>query len=216
MLYILTFIFIFLFSGIGNCFVVAIDSGHSSKKWGAKSYSGINEHVFNMNIAEKLNQCFSDNEILSFIIDPYLSLQDRAKYASEHADILVSIHHDSVSWYDWYRKNSIKGFSVFVSSKNSHYRESRFLAVTIAVDLGLDGFKYNHYYQKKKEVIRDGVYNYPNLVLLKTSTIPSVLLECGVIVNKNEEKNLRNNEYQDKIVKSLYKSVFSYYKYKYL
>ena len=36
----------------------------------------------------------------------------------------------------------------------------------------------------------NGVYFYDNLVVLKTATIPAVLLEAGVIVNRDEERDL--------------------------
>jgi N-acetylmuramoyl-L-alanine amidase len=34
------------------------------------------------------------------------------------------------------------------------------------------------------------VYFYDNLVVLKTATVPAVLLEAGVIVNRDEERDL--------------------------
>ena len=39
-----------------------------------------------------------------------------------------------------------------------------------------------------------------NLVILKTAAIPAVLLECGVILNRDEEVRLRDRVYQAGLV----------------
>ena len=48
-----------------------------------------------------------------------------------------------------------------------------------------------------------GIYIFDDLILLKTAAMPAVLLECGVILNREEEARLTNRTYQDKMVKAV-------------
>ena len=48
-----------------------------------------------------------------------------------------------------------------------------------------------------------GIYIFDDLIVLKTAAMPAVLLECGVILNREEEKRLTNRAYQDKMVKAV-------------
>jgi N-acetylmuramoyl-L-alanine amidase len=43
---------------------------------------------------------------------------------------------------------------------------------------------------------RNGVHYYDNLIVLKTARSPAVLLEAGVIVNRDEELRMRSAETQ--------------------
>lgn len=47
---------------------------------------------------------------------------------------------------------------------------------------------------------KKGIYVFDDLVVLKTAAMPAVLLECGIIVNRQEELRLDSPEYQDKMV----------------
>ena len=40
-----------------------------------------------------------------------------------------------------------------------------------------------------------GVYAFDDLVVLKSATMPAVLIECGVIVNRKEELLVSSNEF---------------------
>ena len=45
-----------------------------------------------------------------------------------------------------------------------------------------------------------GLYEFDDLIVLKTAAMPAVLLECGVIVNRSEEASLQTPEIQHRIV----------------
>lgn len=49
-------------------------------------------------------------------------------------------------------------------------------------------------------------------VVLKTPSIPSVLVETAFISNPQEEKRLNNSREQDKIANAIYKGILNYYK----
>ena len=44
-----------------------------------------------------------------------------------------------------------------------------------------------------------GVYEFSDLVVLKSSSLPAILLECGVIIHREEEMMVQKPEYQDLI-----------------
>jgi len=50
-----------------------------------------------------------------------------------------------------------------------------------------------------------------SLAVLKSSDIPSVLIETGFISNPTEEKNLNSKNHQQKLAKAIFKAVDSYF-----
>jgi N-acetylmuramoyl-L-alanine amidase len=52
-----------------------------------------------------------------------------------------------------------------------------------------------------------GIYKYNNLVVLKEANMPAVLFECGIIKNRDEELQLGNRHYQDKLVAALFNAI---------
>lgn len=49
-----------------------------------------------------------------------------------------------------------------------------------------------------------------DFVVLRENIIPSVLVECGFITNKNESNNLIDDNYQRNISEAIYRSILSY------
>jgi N-acetylmuramoyl-L-alanine amidase len=58
-----------------------------------------------------------------------------------------------------------------------------------------------------------GIYKYDGLVVLKNTSIPAALIECGIIVNRDEEIELGKPECQEKIVTSITEGIKRYYKF---
>ena len=50
---------------------------------------------------------------------------------------------------------------------------------------------------------RNGVHYYDNLIVLKTARTPAVLLEAGVIVNRDEEMRMRSEEVRKRIANAV-------------
>ena len=50
-----------------------------------------------------------------------------------------------------------------------------------------------------------------NFVVLKSPTIPSILIETAFISNPTQEKRLTNNKQQQKIANSIYQGIIDYY-----
>ena len=203
--------------------VVAIDIGHTESSPGAVSARGVGEYVFNRNIANLLlEEIRGDGIDQAFIIDSNgKSLQQRTESAKlQHADFLISIHHDSVqpsylsTWtYEGAEhrySDRFQGFSLFVSHKNPQAEESLELARDIGSQLLDAGFSPSLHHAEKisgenRELVdrKRGVYIFDDLIVLKTAAMPAVLLECGIIVNRQEETRLTDPANQNKLVKAV-------------
>jgi N-acetylmuramoyl-L-alanine amidase len=220
----------------GEMRVVAIDVGHTRVSPGAISASGKPEYEFNLVIAEMLERKLNETNrkggttIKPFVIssDGRRTLVERTRIAaSRKADLFVSIHHDSAQ--DKYLEereakdgeklrytDKFSGYSVFVSRKNPRYEESFELARRIGRAMRAN-FKFATHHSEaipgENRPIIDGdagVYAFDDLVVLKTASMPAVLVECGVIVNPDEEKSLRTDERQVTITAALVRGIRDY------
>ena len=211
--------------------IVAIDVGHTRASPGAISVTGRPEYEFNLEIAKRLEAKLRETgTIKPFLIvsEKPRSLPERTRIAaSRKADLFVSIHHDSAQ--DKYLEeretedgetqrytDKFSGYSVFVSRKNPRYDESLDLARRIGRAMRAD-FKFATHHneaipgENRPIVDRDaGVYAFDDLVVLKTASMPAVLVECGVIVNPAEEKLLRTEDWQVRIMAALVRGIRDY------
>jgi N-acetylmuramoyl-L-alanine amidase len=55
-------------------------------------------------------------------------------------------------------------------------------------------------------------YRQANFIVLKAPDIPSVLVEMAFITNKEDERLLKRNEFQEKMAKSLVAPIKKYFK----
>jgi len=214
--------------------IIAIDIGHSTKQSGASSARGVGEFQFNQAIAQKLNtQLHTYGFKNSFIINPKgksIKLKQRTAIAARnYADLFVSIHHDSMQpqflsqWtYEGkqYRHGEkFKGYSLFISQKTAHKKANTRLAYRIADSLLGQQFSPSVHHampikgENRRLINRQrGIYAFPELALLRTAKMPAILVECGVIINKDEEVLLSNEAYQQKIAKTLADGIVAYLK----
>ena len=214
-------------------FIVAIDIGHSVEKQGAMSSRGIGEYHFNKSVALALLKRLSTKKyFFAFIINPddkNVPLKKRAEIAERsNADILISIHHDSVQprylseWIYQGKKQRYTekqhGYSLFMSNKNSHKVSSLLLAKSIGESLLQNKFLPSLHHaeniegEKNQKPIdtKKGIYEYSDLLILKTPNMPTLLIECGVIVNRDEEILLGDLTYQEEFVSALEKGISAF------
>lgn len=201
-------------------FRVILDVGHTAQEPGATSARGIAEYDFNLRLAQRieaklLDAGFAKTVLLVTTGPNRRELAKRAARASAmRADLLVSIHHDSVPEFliekweyegaEGRHSDRFKGHAIFVSSKNREARKSLAFARVLGLRLKAAGLEYTPHYTeplmgRRRRVLVDrdaGVYRFDQLIVLKDTKMPAVLLEAGSIVHRDEELAMSSPERQ--------------------
>ncbi len=197
--------------------LLAIDVGHSFNRPGAYSARGRPEFTFNLELAQVLQQTLAGQQVEALLIgaDGAMDhLTHRTAAATlAGASLFLSVHHDSAKprylgrwrWHgvSRYYTDRFSGFSLFVSRKNPEWQASLACASAIGLALKRAGFHASgHHAKGVGGVGREwanraaGVYFFDDLVVLKTATMPALLLEAGVIVNRRDELRLQQASHQ--------------------
>jgi N-acetylmuramoyl-L-alanine amidase len=205
-----------------HAFVVALDAGHSKKKGGAVSSHGIDEYRFNRRVVAELFAVLESSKSISPMLvnaeGEEIRLTNRAVEANDAgADLFLSIHHDSVK--DQFLKtwkidgkaqkftDQFRGYSVFYSRKNARATESLSFAEMLGAALRHADFTptLHHAEQEHRPIVdaTNGVYAFDDLIVLKTATMPAVLLECGVILNPDEEEQLDSQAVRKRLERAI-------------
>jgi N-acetylmuramoyl-L-alanine amidase len=204
-------------------FRIVLDVGHTAESEGATSARNVAEFVFNLRLARRIEEKlkaegFAETRLLVTEGRARPSLVKRVAAADNlHANLFLSIHHDSVpdsfleNWEFEGKKSHFSdrfsGYSVFVSRGNPDFKTSLAFAELVAKEMKAEGLQYAQQYAQalmgrnqhpllNKET---GVYSYDKLIVLKSTRMPAVLLEAGSIINRDEELKMDSPERQDVI-----------------
>ena len=220
--------------------VVAIDAGHGGKDSGAVGYSGSKEKDIVLSIAKRLAKLIDAEPGMRAYLtrdrDTYISLRQRTKRAHQQkADMFISIHADA------FKNKRARGASVFVLSQRGASSEAaKFLAdkenaadfaggisledkddllASVLIDLSqtasleastevantvLSGLKrVGHVHKKHVESAA--------FVVLKSTDIPSILVETAFISNPSEERKLKSASHQNKLAHAMLTGIRSYF-----
>jgi N-acetylmuramoyl-L-alanine amidase len=208
-------------------FRVILDVGHTAEASGAISARNVPEYDFNLRLATQIKQNliedgFDKTVLLVTAGRARPSLFDRAAKANRlSANLLVSIHHDSVpdslleNW-EFEGKQShfsdrFSGHSIFVSYENPQLKGSLLFGRLLGNELKDRGLQYARQYtlpimgRHQRELVDAGagVYRYDELIVLKDTQMPAVLFEAGSIINREEELEMNSPERLDLIRASL-------------
>ncbi len=199
-------------------FRVVVDVGHTVKVPGAMSARGVPEYDFNLHLAEDIKKAlvdagFEKTTLLIVGTSPPSGLVERAVRANGMpADLFISIHHDSVpdqllqSWDFEGKQNRFNdnypGYALFISNDNADRMGSLQFGKLLGKALEARGLQYTPHYTlplmgNRRRILVDaeaGVYRYDQLVVLRATRMPAVLLEAGSIVNRQEELELGTPE----------------------
>jgi N-acetylmuramoyl-L-alanine amidase len=197
---------------------VAIDIGHFIEEPGATSAHGRPELDFNRDLAVAIESAAQDRGLKTVLIgyDGFMSQLTRRTAAAAGADFFLAVHHDSVqpyllqTWeYDLVERpysDLHSGFSLFISRKNRAIKRSLTCASAMGAELRAAGFHPSLYHAEaipgENKPFADkanGVHYYDNLIVLKSARTPAVLLEAGVILNRDEDLKMRSEEVQKRI-----------------
>ena len=130
------------------------------------------------------------------------------------AQLFVSLHHDSVKQRYLAEARKFSGFSLFVSRLNPAPDKSLACASAIGSRLRGAGLAPSRYHADavfgESRPFADevnGVHFYDNLAVARTATMPSVLVEAGVIVNPDEERRLDDAAARRRIAQAIARGV---------
>jgi N-acetylmuramoyl-L-alanine amidase len=199
-------------------FRIIVDVGHTADSPGAVSARGTDEYDFNLRLAKAVEHKLVDTGFSRAVLlvtkgKTRKGLAERVSRSNTlKADVFLSIHHDSVpdrlaqNWeFEGVRRHyndNYPGHSIFISADNPDYQASLLFATIIGKELKARGLKYTPHYTDpimghRMRVLVDpeaGVYRYDQLIVLKNTRMPAVLLEAGSIVNRSEELALSSPE----------------------
>ena len=202
-------------------FRIVLDVGHTAVSEGATSARNVAEFVFNLRLAQRIEEKlrfegFPETRLLLTEGKARPSLVKRVAAANDlHANLFLSIHHDSVpnslleNWEFEGKKSHFSdrfsGYSVFVSRNNPDFKTSLAFAELVGREMKAQGLQYAQQYTQaimgryrhpllNKET---GVYGYDQLVVLRSTRMPAVLLEAGSIINRDEELKMDSAERRD-------------------
>jgi N-acetylmuramoyl-L-alanine amidase len=203
---------------------VAIDIGHFRQSPGATSARGEPEWVFNGALARKLDDALRRLHIATILLNPAgesIDLRQRpADALAAGATLFVSIHHDSVqdsylSRWQWggqdrLYSDNFSGYGLFVSAKNPAFEESLAVAHAVGDHLLAIGLHPSLHHAEpiagENRPLLDaerGIYRYDDLVVLKTSEVPALLIEAGVIVNRQDELILSQDGFRQRFAEAV-------------
>ena len=181
--------------------LIVIDPGHGGRYPGAISPNGTREKDINLSISLKTEKALKDlgyNVLMTRDIDEYIGLYDRTDLANEnYADIFVSFHANS------FGNRNIYGIQVLYcpAQKGNNKDMDQYPLAKSVMDELLKGTGAND----------KGIIQRPDIAVLRTSNMPAILIEVGFLTNEDEEKLIKSDEYQNKIVESTIKGIENYF-----
>jgi N-acetylmuramoyl-L-alanine amidase len=216
---------------------IVIDPGHGGRDPGAIGSQGTREKDIVLDIARRLrNKIMHDGQyrvLLTRETDTFISLRDRVKFSNQNkADLFISLHINALpqkqfnvteTFYfgppsDEYTlrlaEQENRGSEILTGDFKDMIKkigdvlkeqESATLAATLQHSLFSNLQKYD------RVIADNGIKIAPFVVLLGVDA-PSVLVEISCISKHEEETNLNNSAYREKITSSLKEGISDYLK----
>jgi len=189
---------------------VILDAGHGVPDEGAQSSTGTTEAETNLNITLKVQNLLeqsgctviltrSDENAIYDIDSKTLKqkkisdIRNRVKIGNESsADIFVSIHLNKIPQQQYY------GWQCFYKDGNE---QSTKLAKKVQENL-------NQSIQKENNRVAMKINN---IYIIKHVEIPTAIVECGFLSNPEEEKQLLDDGYQNRLAWGIYNGIIHYF-----
>ena len=189
---------------------VVLDAGHGKPDEGAESSNGTTEAETNLKITLKVQNLLeqsgctviltrSDENAIYDLDSKTLKqkkisdIRNRVKIGNEaSADIFVSVHLNKIPQSQYY------GWQCFYKNGNE---QSTKLAKSIQSNLNKSIQKENNRVAMKID----------NVYIIKHVEIPTSIVECGFLSNPEEEQQLLDDNYQNKIAWGIYNGIIEYF-----
>jgi N-acetylmuramoyl-L-alanine amidase len=224
----------------GRLITIAIDAGHGGEDPGARGASGTHEKDITLMIAKKLKEKIDAEENMQGVLvrdgDYFIPLQGRVIKARKlKADLFISIHADS------FTNPAARGSSVFaLSERGATSASARYLAkkenesdliggvslggkdpelAKTLLDLSQAATINDSIKLGKAVLLKIGEINklhkshveQAGFAVLKSPDTPSILVETAFISNPEEERKLKDDDYQNQLVNSILAGVKKYF-----
>lgn len=181
--------------GADRKYLIVIDAGHGGEDEGC-SYNAVEEKDINLHLALSLKSKLEEMDfqvLLTRTDDSQLELEERVKIADEaRADAFISIHQNSC------QDKSAAGIETYYYPTPEGDNER--LAKLVQ--------QYAILYTK----VRDrGIREVDNLYVIRESNMPSCLVETGFLSNPEEQVNLQDEAYLEKIAQGLADAIQLYF-----
>lgn len=189
---------------------ILIDAGHGGMDGGTSAADGTLEKDINLSIAKKLDSMFKacgfntvmlrtddeligDNSLPTIRARKVSDIKTRLKTAQSYPQaVLISIHQN------YYPVEKYNGAQVFYSPNAPESKLiAQFLQNSIAGNIQPDN---------KRQIKAVGT----NIYLLYNCNIPSVMVECGFLSNREETEKLKNEAYQKQLAFSVVNGILNY------
>jgi len=182
-----------------NIPLIVIDPGHGGTAPGATSpINQLVEKDIVLDISQRLDKLLTEAGYETYMTrnsDVTVSLADRAGVANKlEANLFISIHANSVSG-----NNDANGIETLYAPNGS--RDSKGAAQAIQNEL-----------IKGTGARNRGIISRPNLVVIRDTNMPAVLVETGFLTNKSETEKLATSAYRQTIAESILQGVHNYFK----
>ncbi len=218
--------------------VIVIDAGHGGKDPGAIGKNGTKEKDIVLRVAKKLKTRLDESgykTILTRDKDVFLNLDTRAGIAEKnHADLFLSLHANANP------SRNVKGFSLYTLNKKASDEEARKLAEAenASDKIDVDGFSkfepdirnalsalQQHAVAELSMEFANGAFKSfrnqkieqqpgPNVrqapFAVLRATVPGALIELGHLSNVAEEKLLKSDSHQNKLVRAISRTISGY------
>lgn len=186
-------------------YVVVLDAGHGGNDPGKVGVSGILEKDINLRLALKLKGLLEAQDVTVILTrDSDKGLyEENAKnkkvadmrkrcaiIEQSNADMVVSIHQNS------YHQENVKGAQCFYHASS---KEAKKLA-----ELMQEAFR------EIDETNTRQIQANTSYYLLRKTTVPTVIAECGFLSNYGEEKKLNNELYQEELVWAMHLAIMKF------
>jgi N-acetylmuramoyl-L-alanine amidase len=208
---------------------IALDVGHTAADAGATSARGVREYVFNLKLARRIEEellrgGFRSTQLMVTQEKGARGLLRRAQRANKmNAHIFISIHHDAIAdaylqpWtYEGEQKlysDRSKGFSLHISPENREYGNSLRFARILSDRLLSEGLEPTTNPELSMPIgvkavdSTRGIYNRRKIVVLDFARMTAILLESGVIVNRDEELAVSSEAHQGIVAAAIVDSI---------
>ncbi|MEM7225636.1 MAG: N-acetylmuramoyl-L-alanine amidase [Pseudomonadota bacterium] len=219
--------------------LVVVDAGHGGVDPGAIGASGIYEKdlmlIYAKELARQLEASGRYRVLMTREDDVVVPLRNRVEIAQlAEADLFVSLHANT------HPKSSVLGASVYTISSKASDAEAEALAAKENQADAVAGITFLTENEDVREILMDLIrretvnlsknyanilidelgkstkmlnnsHRYAGFVVLKSASVPSVLVEVGYISNPVEERLMRTKAHQKKVSAALVRSIDRYF-----